>query len=103
LYHLGERALKEFLVREFSNYDPPHISPEGVRSAVFGKLVRVLTVIEWDVMDANFYTDLDHLHLVANVIKHGDGKSCNKLMKKAPRMFHEFLHPWLNNGRKADM
>jgi len=102
LYHLWERMLKEFLVREFSNYDPPYISPGEVRSAVFVKLVKLLTGIGWDVMNANFHTDLDHLHLVANVIKHGDGESCNKLMRKAPWMFHEFLHPLLHNGRKAE-
>lgn len=102
LYHLWERQLKRFLIGGFADFDPPYMHPKAVWSADFNKIVTMLAKWGWNVKSANFYTDLDYLHLVANVVKHGNGPSCNELMAKAPQMFHDFRHPFLNKGRDAE-
>jgi hypothetical protein len=40
--------------------------------------------------------------LVANVVKHGDGKSCEALLDKAPELFQDFSHLWARERRGAD-
>ena len=55
----------------------------------------------WDIEAEGFFADLHQLHLVANVVKHGDGKSCEALLEKAPQLFHDFGHPWANERRGA--
>lgn len=101
LYHLWERLLKTFLVRMFADCNPPYVRSKAVWNADFNTLVSLLAKCGWDVKSTDFHTDLDRLHLVANVIKHGNGKSCNDLMAKAPEMFHDFHSPFLNRGRGA--
>ena len=36
------------------------------------------------------------------VRKHGDGKSCETLLKREPGLFYDFGHPSMNEGRRAD-
>ena len=56
----------------------------------------------WDIEAESFFADLHQLHLVANVVKHGDGKSCEALLDKAPELFRDFIHLWGNDRRGAD-
>lgn len=56
----------------------------------------------WDIEAEGFFAELDQLHLVANVVKHGDGKSCEALLEKAPQLFRDFGHPWTSERRGAD-
>jgi hypothetical protein len=101
LYHLWERLLKNFLVREFEPYDPP-IATDKLRRAEFVILGDILIKHGWDIKGRDFYDDLDTLRLVANVVKHGDGKSCDDLLEKAPQMFHDFGNLCMNDRRGAD-
>ncbi len=102
LYHLWERLLKEFLETSFRAIDPP-VAPQTVRRADFNVMVVWLRErFGWDIEAEDFFADLDQLHLVANVVKHGDGKSCEALLEKAPRLFHDFGHPSANERRGAD-
>ena len=102
LYHLWERLLKEFIVREFRYYSPPPIRPDQVRRVDFAKLEQLLRELGWAIRGEEFYDDLDCLRLVANTVKHGDGPSCDDLAQKAPGLFRDYGHDWLNSKRRAD-
>jgi hypothetical protein len=102
LYHLWERLLKDFMIREFRHDHPPYVSPNTVQKADFGKLVKIVSEFGWTIENEQFYSELDRLRLIANVIKHGDGLSCDELLKKAPELFRDFLHPWANAHRSAE-
>ena len=102
LYHLWERLLKEFLVREFGQFNPPIVPREKVLGAEFRPLVGMLKNQGWEIAKESFYLDLDVLRLVVNVVKHGDGKSCQALLTQEPGLFMDFGHPWANKGRGAD-
>jgi len=102
LYHLWERLLKEFLEASFRAVDSP-VTPQTVRRADFNVIIVWLRErFGWDIEAEEFFADLDRLHLVANVVKHGDGKSCEALLEKAPQLFRDFGHSWPNERRGAD-
>jgi hypothetical protein len=102
LYHLWERLVKEFLETSFRAADPP-VTPQTVRRADFNVVVVWLRErFGWDIEAEGFFADLHQLHLVANVVKHGDGKSCEALLEKAPQLFHDYGHPWENQQRGSD-
>jgi len=68
-----------------------------VRRADFNVIVGWLRErLGWDIEAEGFFADLHQLHLVANVVKHGDGKSCEALLDKAPQLFRDFSHLWAN-------
>jgi hypothetical protein len=94
LYHLWERVLKQFLERE---------SGKSIASADFHNLIELLTSCGWKTLrSTNFYNDLEHLRLIANVIKHGDGTSCDELLATSPEMFREGIYSSYNRIRKAE-
>jgi hypothetical protein len=102
LYHLWERLVKEFLETSFRAVDPP-VTPQTVRRADFNVVVVWFRErFGWVIEAEGFFADLHQLHLVANVVKHGDGKSCEALLEKAPQLFRDFGHPWANARRGAD-
>jgi len=68
LYHLWERLLKEFLVREFGQFNPPIVPREKVLGAEFRPLVGMLKNQGWEIAKESFYLDLDVLRLVVNVV-----------------------------------
>jgi hypothetical protein len=105
MYHLWERLLKEFIIEEY-RYDKPTKQDalptnEEVLKAEFPKLEKFLEDVGWSIKTEGFYSDLDRLRLVANVVKHSDGQSCKALLEKAPDMFCDFSHPWPNASRCA--
>jgi hypothetical protein len=89
IYHLWERLLKEFIVNPYRFDGPTNVLPtkEEVFKADFPKLEAVLHEVGWTIKTEGFYSDLDRLRLVANVVKHGDGPACKALLEKAPDMF----------------
>ena len=102
LYHLWERLVKGFLERSFRAVDPP-VTPQAVRRADFNVVVGWLRErFGWDIEAESFFADLHQLHLVANVVKHGDGKSCEALLDKAPELFRDVIHLWGKDPRGAD-
>jgi hypothetical protein len=96
LYHLWERLLKQFLVRERIREET------SIHKADFKQLTTLLRSCGWDIQTQHFHRDLDRLRFVANVVKHGDGDACNQLLATAPELFFDFGHPWMNEGRGAD-
>jgi len=96
LYHLWERLLKEFLAREH----PP--KKDTIYKADFSKLTEFLQTSGWNIQGEDFYSDLCGLCLVANVVKHGDGLSCDRLLVAVPELFFDFGNPFMNDGRGAD-
>ncbi len=56
----------------------------------------------WDIEAEGFFADLHQLHLVAHVVKHGDGKSREALLEKAPELFRDFIHIGAIDLRGAD-
>jgi hypothetical protein len=102
LYHLWERLVKEFLETSFRAVDPP-VTPQTVRRADFNVVVGWLRErFGWDIEAEGFFADLHQLHLVANVVKHGDGDACKALLDKAPELFRDIIHLWGNDLRGAD-
>ena len=102
LYHLWERLVKEFLEISFRAVDPP-VQLQTLRRADFNAVVVWLRErFGWDIEAEGFFADLHQLHLVANVVKHGDGKSCEALLEKAPELFRDFIHIEAIDLRGAD-
>jgi hypothetical protein len=87
VYHLWERRVKEFLERQFG--DNGYIPVEKVRKWDFINIIKVLSAFGWDICDADFYSQLDILHLISGVAKHGDGPSCKALLEQAPDIFRK--------------
>jgi hypothetical protein len=74
-----------------------------VRRADFNVVVGWLRErFGWDIEAEGFFADLHQLHLVANVVKHGDGKSYEALLDRAPELFRDFIHLWGSDRRGPD-
>ena len=102
LYHLWERLVKEFSETSFRAVDPP-VLPQTVRRADFDVVVVWLRErFGWDIEAEGFFADLHQLHLVANVVKHRNGDSCDALLNKAPELFRDVIHLWGNDLCGAD-
>lgn len=103
LYHLWERLTKEFLFREFLSHSLNRgVLKKEISQANFAQIVCCLREMGWRVEEEGFYSQLDRLHLIANVAKHGDGTSCDTLLSQAPSLFRDFGHDWMNKNRGAD-
>jgi hypothetical protein len=108
LYHLWERLVKKFIETSFLVVKPP-VTREKVQGANFKDVVgRLRDHFGWDIKAEVFFADLDQLHLVANVVKHSNGKSCKVLLAKAPELFRDISHlveandPWASELPRAD-
>jgi hypothetical protein len=87
LYHLWERMLKQFLNKEFRKWQPPPVPSKKLFASDFTYLNKVLSAFGFKMNGQSFYDDLYDLRLVTNVVKHGDGKSCEELYNRTPRLF----------------
>lgn len=81
LYHLWERLLKEFLSRELAE------NTEKIQNLNFPDIVSLLEDFGWELRSESYFCDLETLSLVANTIKHGDGRSCKELAERKPDFF----------------
>lgn len=103
LYHLWERLTKEFLLREFSSHSLNRgVLEKEIAKADFAQIVSCLRDMGWRVEAEGFYSHLDRLRLIANVVKHGGETSCSTLLSQAPALFRDFGHEWMNKNRGAD-
>lgn len=91
LYHLWERTLKQFIEKEFRHYSFDDKIFKDLRKANFEEIVELLQQFDHDLTKEPYYNKLDELRLIANTIKHGEGKSCDDLIKVAPHLFDGFL------------
>ena len=87
LYHLWERTLKEFLVRELRWMETPGKIIRKIRLAGFVELMSILARLDFAVRDQSFFNGLKTVSLIANTCKHGKGPAFKRLAKEAP----EFL------------
>jgi hypothetical protein len=88
LYHLWERLLKQFFCKELRGWT---FSGREVHKLIdpanFSDLERFLSQFGFQLAKQTYYTDLCEILLVANVVKHGDGRACEKLQASAPHLF----------------
>lgn len=88
LYHLWERLLKQFICKELRAWTfNGHTIQKIITPADFRRLEEFLSEFGFHLARQNYYADLSELRLVANVAKHGDGKSCEELQASAPHLF----------------
>jgi hypothetical protein len=93
LYHLWERLLKQFFCKELRGwtFDGRDIR-KIMAPANFNSLEEVLAQFGFRLAERPYYADLCELRLVANVVKHGDGKSCEELQASAPQLFDGYAY-----------
>ena len=88
LYHLWERLLKQFLYKELRGWTFDGLTIQQiVASANFRRLEEFLSPFGFQLAQQPYYAELSELRLVANVVKHGDGQSCDELQASAPELF----------------
>lgn len=87
LYHLWERAIKQFIIKELKHYQYEDSVFKVVEKATFEDLVDILQQFTYDITVTTYYQKLNELRLVANVVKHGKGKSLEQLAQLAPHLF----------------
>ncbi len=88
LYHLWERLLKQFFCKELRGWTFDGLTIyKIIAPADFRRLEELLSQFGFHVAQQSYYADLSELRLVANVFKHGDGKSCEELQTSAPHLF----------------
>ena len=93
IYHLWERLLKQFLCKELTGWiinDRP--SRQTIVAANFADLEKLLSEFGFDLKQQPYYRDLTQLRLVANVVKHGDGKSCDELQAEVLHLFEGYTY-----------
>lgn len=77
LYHLWERRVIEFLIREMQHC----WKEEYLKINTFDEIKHNFLDYGINLEGMIFYYDLNELRLVANTVKHGDGHSLDKLRK----------------------
>lgn len=86
MYHLWEKTLKSFLLRELGHYGLTDAGRKEIEQANYEKLSSWLKDMGFDFSIHPYADLLDICRLVANTVKHGDGASCQKLAEKAPEL-----------------
>jgi hypothetical protein len=89
LYHLWERTLKQFIIKELKHYQFDASTFEQVERDNFKGLVEMLQQFDYDLTQKPYYQKMNELRLVANVVKHGTGKAFKDLVKAAPHLFEK--------------
>ncbi|MEQ8652021.1 MAG: hypothetical protein RIC87_06115 [Kiloniellales bacterium] len=85
-YHLWEKTLKAFFLRELSHHYMSAQRRRNVESANYNTLAGWLGAMGVTLGQKAYREDLETCRLIANTIKHGDGPSCQKLAKHAPNV-----------------
>lgn len=84
LYHLWERTLKSFIIRELSHRGLAGSDRSKILRADFPTLREWLTRMGFPAEHSSILDELHVLSMVANVAKHGEGASFEKLVTLAP-------------------
>jgi len=82
LYHVWEQQLIQFAVREIKRY--LHFEKKTVS---FGDVQLIFKLHNVDIVNTQAWKKLRELKNLANTVKHGDGKSADKLRKMRPDFF----------------
>lgn len=81
LYEAFEQQIRCYLYRELSHnfkLTINHVFPK------FNDMKKILFLYQIDLASLKGLKQIDHLRLLCNVIKHGEGESANELRKKRP-------------------
>jgi hypothetical protein len=78
LFHLWERLVFLFIFRQLRI---------AVQIRSFKDICDTLKKLGSKIESCEWFEDLDTLHLVANTIKHGEGRSSKRLARKEPSLF----------------
>jgi hypothetical protein len=81
LYEAFEQQLRSYLFRELSHDFDLNINHVFSK---FDDLKKIFILYQIDLASLNGLKQIDHLRLLCNVIKHGEGTSANNLRKKRP-------------------
>lgn len=87
LYHLWEKTLKSFIMRELRYYEITDENRKEIEGANYEKLKSILAFFNFEFSGLYYDDGLDTCRLIANTVKHGDGSSCKKLSEKSPELF----------------
>lgn len=91
LYHLWERLLKQFICKELRGWKfGGRTIHQLMAPANFDLLKTFLSEFGYRLEATPYFADLNELRLIANVVKHGDGSSCEALQVMAPRLFEGY-------------
>jgi len=78
LYHLFERTLKDFIIKEIRHYvSSDHKTIKDIQKANFEEIIQFLAEFGHNLKSHKNFSMLNELRLIANVVKHGDGQACN--------------------------
>jgi hypothetical protein len=83
LYHLWEQLLIKFTIRELKRY----LKFDG-KSMSFNDVLLIFRLHGVDIVKTSSWPKLRELKCLVNTIKHGDGKSADKLRKIRPTFFN---------------
>lgn len=84
MYHLWERTLKRFLLRELDLTGLSASQRKKIEFAGFDALVEVLGELRFEMRGKAFFSQLENASLIANAFKHGEGSSFERLKGKVP-------------------
>jgi hypothetical protein len=115
LYHLWEKTIKSFIIREFQNCPnrclgkiyrgEPIEDVEAIQSANFPAICRWLG--QWSFSECKdkkeIRNNLQILNLIANTAKHGGGQSCKQLFEKHPEFFKGLYQEYLSDEIHEDI
>lgn len=86
LYHLWERTLKDFLLRELNWFGGDARNRKKLQHADFETLVAILGSMGFHIESDPFYRGMNLARLVTNAIKHGEGPAFDELKAVAPHL-----------------
>lgn len=81
LYEAFEQQVRNFLLKELSHEF--HLTIHHIVSR-FDDMKKIFVLYGVDLGSLKGLKEIDHLRLVCNVVKHGEGQSANELRKKRP-------------------
>jgi len=85
VYHDWEKQVRLWLTQELGHSQLPAVVKKAVWKSSPIDLFAFLKRHGHDIENTSFYKKLDECRLVANIFKHGFGKSFERLADKAPR------------------
>lgn len=86
LFHLWEKTLKAFILRELGHYGLTEEGKREIENANHRTLTEWLCELGFELDGKKYMEELEICRLIANTIKHGDGPSCRQLAERAPNL-----------------
>lgn len=87
LFEAFEQQVRYFIHKELSHYYRLSINHIFSR---FDDLKKILAFFRVDLSTLSGLKEIDHLRLLSNVIKHGEGESANELRRKRPDLIKSY-------------